>query len=129
MKTIFKIGFNAVLLAMFLGMLLLPTGFMGIMKFEENSSVLSAQDSNSEGSNSEESTIKSINDSEVPLDVEEMILKMEREYYQKQQSEFVEDTEGTEDKEDKEDEKKTDNENIEMKEEDTEEDIQIQETN
>ena len=126
MKTIFKIGFNAVLLAMFLGMLLLPTGFMGIMKFEENSSVLSAQDSNSEGSNSEESPIKSINDSEIPLDVEEMILKMEREYYQKQQSEFVEDTEGTEDKED---EEKTDNENIEMKEEDTEEDIQIQETN
>ena len=126
MKTIFKIGFNAVLLAMFLGMLLLPTGFMGIMKFEENSSVLSAQDSNSEDSNSEESPIKSINDSEIPLDVEEMILKMEREYYQKQQSEFVEDTEGTEDKED---EEKTDNENIEMKEEDTEEDIQIQETN
>jgi len=117
MKTVFKIGFNTVLLAMFLGMLLLPAGFMGLMNFEENSNVLSAQDSIYE-----ESSIKSIDNSEVPLDVKEMILKME-------QSEFVEDTEGTEDKEDKEDEKKTDNENIEMKEEDTEEDIQIQETN
>ena len=94
MKTIFKIGFNAVLLAMFLGMMLLPTGFMGIMNFEEDSNVLSAQDTYFE-----DTAIKSMDNPEVPLDVKEMILKMEREYYQEQQDKFVEDIDREEDKE------------------------------
>lgn len=120
MKKVFKIGFNAVLLAMFLGMLLLPFGFMGLMNFEEDSNVLSAQDSNFE-----ESSIKSINNDEVPLDVKEMILKMEREYYQEQQDKFVEDIDRIEDKEtlNPEDTENTDTEEIE------EENIQIQENN
>ncbi len=93
MKTIFKIGFNAALLAIFLGMLLLPTGFMGLMSFEEDSNVLSAQDTYFE-----DTAVKSIDNSEIPPDVEEMILKMEREYYQ-QQDKFVEDIDREEDKE------------------------------
>ncbi len=117
MRTIFKIGFNIALLITLLGMLLLPTGFMGMMNFEEDSNVLSAQDSNFE-----ESDIKTVNNSEIPLDVKEMILKMESEYYQNQQNSFVEDIDRAEDLE------KIVEENIVI-EEGTEEDTQIQETN
>ncbi len=118
MKTVFKIGFNTVLLAMFLGMLLLPAGFMGLMNFEENSNVLSAQDSIYE-----ESSIKSIDNSEVPLDVKEMILKMEREYYQEQKDKFVGDIDRTEEIE------KINEQNIEPETETVEENNKVSDNN
>lgn len=121
MKTIFKIGFNAILLTMFLGMLVLPAGFMGVMDFEEDSNVLSAQDSIYE-----ESSVKSINNSEIPFDVEEMILKMETEYYkrqQEQQDEFVGDIDRTEEVE------SLNNKSAETEEETSEENIKTPETN
>ena len=118
MKTVFKIGFNTVLLTMFLGMLVLPAGFMGLMNFEENSNVLSAQDSIYE-----ESSIKSIDNSEVPLDVKEMILKMEREYYQEQQDKFVGDINRTDEIE------KLNEQTTENKEETVEENSNVSEKN
>lgn len=118
MKTVFKIGFNTVLLAMFLGMLLLPAGFMGLMNFEENSNVLSAQDSIYE-----EPSIKSIDNSEVPLDVKEMILKMEREYYQEQKDKFVGDIDRTEEIE------KINEQNIEPETETVEENNKVSDNN
>ena len=118
METVFKIGFNTVLLAMVLGMILLPAGFMGLMNFEENSNVLSAQDSIYE-----ESSIKSIDNSEVPLDVKEMILKMEREYYQEQKDKFVGDIDRTEEIE------KINEQNIETKEEAVEENNKVSDNN
>jgi len=114
MKTVFKIGFNTVLLTMFLVMLVLPAGFMGLMSFEENSNVLSAQDSIYE-----ESSIKS----EVPLDVKEMILKMEREYYQEQQDKFVGDINRTDEIE------KLNEQTTENKEETVEENSNVSEKN
>lgn len=97
MKKIIKLGMNITLLAVFLGIILLPTGFMGIIKYEENSNVLSAQDSKEGG----QPVFKSVDDpnAKVPEDVQEMILKMEREYYQKQNGGFVEDIERTEEQE------------------------------
>ena len=118
MKTVFKIGFNTVLLTMFLGMLVLPAGFMGLMSFEENSNVLSAQDSIYE-----ESSIKSIDNPEVPLDVKEMILKMEREYYQEQKDKFVGDIDRTEEIE------KINEQNIEPETETVEENNKVSDNN
>jgi hypothetical protein len=94
MKKIFKLGINSALLAVFLSMLILPMAFMGTAKFEEKPSVLSAQDSNEEKTY-EASEIKAIDDPEanVPEDIKEMILKMEREYYESQKQSFVEDIE------------------------------------
>ena len=118
MKTVFKIGFNTVLLTMFLVMLVLPAGFMGLMSFEENSNVLSAQDSIYE-----ESSIKSIDNPEVPLDVKEMILKMEREYYQEQQDKFFGDINRTDEIE------KLNEQTTENKEETVEENSNVSEKN
>lgn len=97
MKKVIKLGMNITLLAVFLGMILLPIGFMGIIKYEEDSNVLSAQDSKGDG----QPVFKSVDDpnAKVPEDVQEMILKMEREYYQKQNGGFVEDIERTEEQE------------------------------
>jgi len=83
MKKIISFGLNSVLLAIFVSMILLPIGFMGKMKYENDSSVLSAQDY-SDG----ESSIKSLDDptANIPEDVEQFIMRMEREYYQTQVS-------------------------------------------
>jgi hypothetical protein len=83
MKKIISFGLNAVLLAMFISMVLLPTSFMGKMKYENDSTVLSAQDY-SNGENS----IKYVDDpnANIPEDVEKFIMKMEKEYYQTQQT-------------------------------------------
>lgn len=96
MNKILKFSMNTTLLAIFVSMLLLPAGFMGIMNFEENSNVLSAQDSKNYGN-----TFESLNDSnsQVPMDVEEMILKMEKEYYENQKNNFPGDIERTEEQE------------------------------
>ena len=96
MNKILKFSMNTTLLAIFLSMLLLPVGFMGLMNFEENSNVLSAQDSKNY-----DDTFESLNDSnsQVPADVEEMILKMEKEYYENQKNSFTGDIERTEEQE------------------------------
>jgi hypothetical protein len=75
-------------------MLALPIAFMGTAKFQENPVVLSAQDSNVENSD-ELDTLKSVDDpeAEIPEDVREMILKMEKEKYPNQQQDFTEDIE------------------------------------
>ncbi|MBW6441337.1 hypothetical protein K0B04_00285 [Patescibacteria group bacterium] len=97
---IFKIVMNLTLLIMLGSMLLLPTGIMGLMKFEESPSVLSAQDERVQV-NVEGPGIRSLDDPEanVPEDIMELILRMEREYYQTQEPEFVEDVERTEEQE------------------------------
>ncbi len=81
MKKIISFGLNSVLLAIFVSMILLPIGFMGKMKYENDSSVLSAQDYSDE-----KSSIKSLDDpdSNITEDVEQFIMRMEREYYQNQ---------------------------------------------
>ena len=96
---IFKLVMNLTLLLILGSMLLLPTGFMGIMKFEESPSVLSAQDEKVVQVYDEESGIRSLDDPEanVPEDIMELILRMEREYYQT--PEFIEDVERTEEQE------------------------------
>ncbi len=78
MKRVFKLTMNITLLVMFLSILALPTGFMGIMKYEENPVVLSAQDSKEY-----EPAIKSIDDpsADVPEDIRDVIMRLEREYY------------------------------------------------
>ena len=83
MKKIISFGMNSILLAIFISMVLLPVGFMGKMKYENDSSVLSAQDY-SDG----ESSIKSLDDptANIPEDVEQFIMRMEREYYQRQEN-------------------------------------------
>lgn len=93
MNKVLKFSMNTILLAIFLSMLLLPAGFMGLMSFEENTNVLSAQDSKEY-----DDTFKSLDDSntQVPMDVEEMILKMEKEYYENQKDSFTGDIERTE---------------------------------
>lgn len=100
MKKIFKLTLNTILLAIFLSILALPMAFMGTAKYEESPVVLSAQDSkeqNPYGSNN----IKTVDDpeAEIPEDVKEMILKMEREYYQTQEQDFIEDIERNEENE------------------------------
>jgi predicted negative regulator of RcsB-dependent stress response len=115
MNKILKFTMNTTLLAIFLGMLLLPAGFMGLMNFEEDSNVLSAQDSKQY-----DNTFKSLNDpdSQVPVDIEEMILKMEKEYYENQKNSFSADIERTEEQEIIE-------ENIEIENQEVEEDLNI----
>lgn len=96
MNKVLKFSMNTILLAIFLGMLLLPASFMGLMNFEEDTNVLSAQDSKEF-----DNTFKSLNnnESQVPTDVEEMILKMEKEYYQNQKDSFTGDIERAEEQE------------------------------
>lgn len=104
MKRVFKLTMNITLLVMFLSILALPTGFMGIMNYEENPVVLSAQDSKEY-----EPTIKSIDDpsADVPEDIRDVIMRLEREYYQTEdqkiesadQSENIEETEELEEPE------------------------------
>lgn len=115
MNKILKFTMNTTLLAIFLGMLLLPAGFMGLMNFEEDSNVLSAQDSKQY-----DNTFKSLKDpdSQVPVDIEEMILKMEKEYYDNQKNSFSGDIERTEEQEIIE-------ENIEIENQEVEEDLNI----
>ncbi|HOD01226.1 MAG TPA: hypothetical protein PKH50_00715 [bacterium] len=118
MKKIAKVGLNGILLVIFLAVLILPIGFMGTMNYEESGNVLSAQDTN------EEPTMKTINDPEadVPDEVEEFILKMEREYYQKQFENTSEEMgngveEGEKDKQQNTEENETDDKNTEDAEE------------
>ena len=115
MNKILKFSMNTTLLAIFLSMLLLPAGFMGLMNFEENSNVLSAQDSKNY-----DNTFKSLNDSnsQVPMDVEEMILKMEKEYYENQKNSFTGDIERNEEQE-------ITKENTEIENQEIEEDLNI----
>ena len=96
MNKILKFSMNITLLAIFISMLLLPAGFMGLMNFEEGDNVLSAQDSKDY-----DDTFRSLNNSnsQVPMDVEEMILKMEKEYYKNQKDNFSIDIERTEEQE------------------------------
>ena len=95
MIKIFKIIGNSTLLIILLSMIALPTGFMGIMSYEENPAVLSAQD---DRERVEGGLINSISDPDarVPEDIEEVILRMEREYYNPDQEYFVGDIERTE---------------------------------
>ncbi|HOS88584.1 MAG TPA: hypothetical protein PLM44_00790 [bacterium] len=81
MKKIFELGLNGILFFIFLAILVLPIAFIGTMSYEEGSNVLSAQDTYDSNSK-----IKSIGDPDanVPDEVEEFILKLEKEYYQKQ---------------------------------------------
>lgn len=92
MKNIFKLSLNFALLLILLSIVVLPTGFMGIMSYEESPVVLSATDDKS-NDDLNISYIKSMDDPEadVPEDIKEMILKMEREYYQKNTEGFVKD--------------------------------------
>lgn len=100
MKKIFKLTLNSSLLAIFLSMIALPIAFMGTAKYEEQPTVLSAQDKK-EQEYEEPAVIRSADDPEanVPENVREMILKMEREYYQAQEESFTEDIEREEEKE------------------------------
>jgi hypothetical protein len=100
MIKILKLGVNSAMLAIFFSMLILPMAFMGTANFEEKPSVLSAQDSNEEKTY-ETSEIKAVDDPEanVPEDVREMILRMEREYYQSQEQRFIKDIERNEENE------------------------------
>lgn len=95
MKKIFKLSLNSVLLAIFLSMVILPMAFMGAAGYEEKPTVLSAQDSK------EPPVIRAADDPEahVPEDVKNMILRMEREYYQNQDQTFTEDVERDEENE------------------------------
>lgn len=113
MNKILKFSMNTILLAMFLSMLLLPASFMGLMSFEEDSNVLSAQDSKEY-----DSTFKSLNDpeSQVPMDIEEMILKMEKEYYEYQKNSFSGDIERSEELEVTEENTDTENQEVEIEE-------------
>lgn len=100
MKKIFKLTLNTILLSIFLSIMALPMAFMGTAKFEEGPVVLSAQDSK-EQNPYRSNNIKRVDDlsAEIPEDVREMILRMEREYYQTQEQEFAEDIERNEEKE------------------------------
>jgi hypothetical protein len=92
MIKIIKFSGNIILLFILLGMLVLPTGFMGIMRFENSSVVLSAQDVRKYDDNG---TIRTLYDPEnkVPDDIKEVILRMEDEYYYQRNDGFVEDIE------------------------------------
>jgi hypothetical protein len=83
MKKVISFAINSILLAIFVSMILLPIGFMGKMKYENDSTVLSAQDYSDE-----KSSIKSLDDPDanIPEDVEEFIMRMEREYYRNQET-------------------------------------------
>lgn len=93
MRKIFKLTMNLTLLLMLLSMLALPTGFMGIISYEENPVVLSAQDSREPNT-----AIRSFDDPEatIPEDVRDIILKMEETQY-KQNKQFTGDIERQED--------------------------------
>lgn len=76
-KRILKTLTNSALLVLLLGMLIFPITSMGIIKYQEKSTVLSAQDERIE-----------INPdmTNVPDEVEEVIMRLEREYYQSTES-------------------------------------------
>ncbi len=88
MIKIIRLGGNITLLCILLALLALPTGFMGIMKYEENPVVLSAQDSRE---NVEENTNTTVDfsNSQIPEDIQEIILRMEKEYYNPQEQQFI----------------------------------------
>jgi len=88
MIKILKLGGNITLLCILLSMLALPTGFMGIMSYEENPVVLSAQDTREEVEGDFDTTVDFPN-SQVPEDIREVILRMEQEYYNPQEQQFV----------------------------------------
>lgn len=113
MKKLFKLSLNTVLLAIFLSMLVLPMALIGTADYKEQSFVLSSQDSRNQDT---EPAIKAADDPEadVPEDVRDMILRMEREYYQTQGVEFPQDIERDENQEQAslDDETQEDQENI-----------------
>ncbi len=76
-KKILKTLTNSALLVILLGMLIFPITSMGVIKYQEKSSVLSAQD---------DRTPKNIDMTNVPDKVEKVIMRMEREYYQSTES-------------------------------------------
>ncbi|MFZ2663846.1 MAG: hypothetical protein WAX66_00575 [Patescibacteria group bacterium] len=84
-KKIIKTLANSGLLIILLGMLVFPIASMGIIKYQDKSTVLSAQDKR-EGA---ENKINNMED--VPEEVEEAIMKMERDYYQSTESSNTED--------------------------------------
>jgi len=65
---------NSALLLVLLGMLILPIGSMGIIRFNEKATVLSAQDTKAP-----ENTVETPS-RPIPKEVEEVILKMENAY-------------------------------------------------
>jgi len=73
-KKLFKTITNSALLLVLLGMLILPIGSMGIIRFNENTAVLSAQDANVP------ETIELTPTRPIPKEVEEVILQMEKAY-------------------------------------------------
>lgn len=76
-RKVFKTLTNSALLVILLGMLIFPITSMGIIKYEEKSTVLSAQD---------DRTNNDLNTKDVPDEVEEVIMRLEREYYQSTES-------------------------------------------
>lgn len=80
-KKIIKTLTNSALLVVLLGILVLPIGFMGIINFQEKSTVLSAEDIRKT-----EETVDETQPRSVPKDVEDVIMRLEREYYQSTES-------------------------------------------
>jgi len=77
-KKITKVITNSTMLGFLIAVLLLPISFMGIASYEEKPIVLSAQDSRE----TEKDTIKDLQEEDVPEEIEEVIMRLEREYYQ-----------------------------------------------
>ena len=73
-----KVLANSALLSILLIMLALPMAFLGYATYEDKTSVLSAQDARKDNSSNELKTIQG----ETPKEVEDMIIKMEREMYE-----------------------------------------------
>ncbi|NMB91285.1 hypothetical protein GYA37_00375 [candidate division WWE3 bacterium] len=87
LKKFIKTLANSGLFIILLGMLIFPILSMGIIKYEDKSTVLSAEDER-QGEQVEEIEITNEN---IPDEVEEAIMNMEREYYQSTESSGIED--------------------------------------
>jgi len=87
LKKFIKTLANSGLFIILLGMLIFPILSMGIIKYEDKSTVLSAEDERQEEQAEE---IEIINEN-IPDEVEEAIMNMEREYYQSTESSGIED--------------------------------------
>jgi len=81
MSTLIKVLTNSVLVIVLLGIMAIPIGSMAIIRLDEKASVLSAQDVRTD-----ENQIPDYTQREVPKDVEDFIIKMEKEFYQSSES-------------------------------------------
>lgn len=81
MNTLIKVLTNSVLVIVLLGIIAIPIGSMAIIRLDEKASVLSAQDVRTD-----ENQIPDYTQREVPKDVEDFIIKMEKEFYQSSES-------------------------------------------